>query len=121
VTACAEALLDLSETPISIEPYALFTRISVGVSRYPEDSTDAVELLKHSYTALRRSRRENHSTIHHYASNLDIDYYRRYRLEQDLHYAIERDQLFLEYQPKVDSWTGKIVGLEALIRWQHPE
>ncbi|WP_312452401.1 EAL domain-containing protein [Exiguobacterium sp.] len=121
VTACAEALLDLSETPISIEPYALFARISVGVSRYPEDSTDAVELLKHSYTALRRSRRENHSTIHHYASNLDIDYYRRYRLEQDLHYAIERDQLFLEYQPKVDSWTGKIVGLEALIRWQHPE
>ena len=121
VTTCAQSLLALSETPISIEPYALFARVSVGVSRYPEDSTDTVELLKHSYTALRRSRRENHSAMHHYASNLDIDYYRRYRLEQDLHYAIERDELFLEYQPKVDSWTGKIVGMEALIRWQHPE
>ncbi|WP_214847100.1 GGDEF domain-containing phosphodiesterase [Exiguobacterium sp. s193] len=121
VTSCAEQLLSLSEQPILIEPYALFARISVGVSRFPDDSQDAVELIKHSYTALRRSRRENHSTFHHYASNLDIDYYRRYRLEQDLHYAIERDQLFLEYQPKVDSWTGKIIGLEALIRWQHPE
>jgi hypothetical protein len=81
VTTWVQSLLDFSETPISIEPYALFARISVAVSRYPEDSTDAVELLKHSYTALRRSRRENHSTIHHYASNLDIDYYGRYRLE----------------------------------------
>lgn len=121
VTSCAEKLLDLSARPILIEPYALFARISAGVSRFPEDSRDAVELLKHSYTALRRSRREDHNAVHHYASSLDIDYYRRYRLEQDLHYAIERDQLFLEYQPKVDSWTGKIIGLEALIRWQHPE
>lgn len=121
VTPCAERLLTISTQPISIEPYALFARVSIGISRYPQDSTDAVELLKHSYTALRRSRRDDHSAFHHYASNLDIDYYRRYRLEQDLHYAIERDQLFLEYQPKVDSWTGKIVGMEALIRWQHPE
>ncbi|MGX8176464.1 sensor domain-containing protein [Exiguobacterium artemiae] len=120
-TSCAEVLLSLSAEPILIEPYALFARVSIGISRFPDDSDDPVELMKHSYTALRRSRRENHSTVHHYASNLDIDYYRRYRLEQDLHYAIERDELFLEYQPKVDSWTGKIIGLEALIRWQHPE
>ncbi|WP_214804293.1 MULTISPECIES: GGDEF domain-containing phosphodiesterase [unclassified Exiguobacterium] len=121
ITSCAEKLLALSANPILIEPYELFARISAGVSRFPGDSQDAIELLKHSYTALRRSRREDHSTFHHYASNLDIDYYRRYRLEQDLHYAIERNELFLEYQPKVDSWTGKIIGLEALIRWQHPE
>ncbi|WP_026830141.1 sensor domain-containing protein [Exiguobacterium antarcticum] len=121
ITSCAETLLQLSTKPILIEQYALFARVSIGISRFPDDSNNSVELIKHSYTALRRSRRENHSTVHHYASNLDIDYYRRYRLEQDLHYAIERDQLFLEYQPKVDSWTGKIIGLEALIRWQHPE
>ncbi|MCT4779299.1 MULTISPECIES: GGDEF domain-containing phosphodiesterase [Exiguobacterium] len=121
VTSCAEALLTLSAAPILIEPYALFARVSIGISRFPDDSHDPIELMKHSYTALRRSRREDHSAVHHYASNLDIDYYRRYRLEQDLHYAIERNQLFLEYQPKVDSWTGKIIGLEALIRWQHPE
>ncbi|WP_404274779.1 EAL domain-containing protein [Exiguobacterium undae] len=121
VTSCADMLLGLSAEPILIEPYALFARVSIGVSRFPDDSDDPIELMKHSYTALRRSRRENHSALHHYASNLDIDYYRRYRLEQDLHYAIEREELFLEYQPKVDSWTGKIIGLEALIRWQHPE
>ena len=120
-TSCAERLLELATQPILIEPYALFARVSIGISRFPDDSCDPIELMKHSYTALRRSRREDHSALHHYASNLDIDYYRRYRLEQDLHYAIERDELFLEYQPKVDSWTGKIIGLEALIRWQHPE
>ena len=121
VTSCAKQLLELAARPILIEPYALFARVSIGISRFPDDSRDPIELMKHSYTALRRSRREDHSAIHHYASNLDIDYYRRYRLEQDLHYAIERDELFLEYQPKVDSWTGKIMGMEALIRWQHPE
>lgn len=121
ITSYAETLLSLSVEPILIDPYALFTRVSIGISRFPDDSNDPIELMKHSYTALRRSRRENQSAVHHYASNLDIDYYRRYRLEQDLHYAIERKQLFLEYQPKVDSWTGKIIGLEALIRWQHPE
>jgi len=118
---CAELLVSLGEKPIPIDSYSLFARVSVGVSTHPENGSEPALLMKHAYTALRRSKREDKSSYHLYASNLDIDLYRRYRLEQDLHYAIERDQLFLEYQPKVDGFTGTIIGAEALIRWQHPE
>ncbi|WP_114570077.1 sensor domain-containing protein [Exiguobacterium flavidum] len=118
---CAELLVSLGEQPIPIDSYSLFARVSVGVSSHPENGSEPALLMKHAYTALRRSKREDKSSYHLYASNLDIDLYRRYQLEQDLHYAIEREQLFLEFQPKVDGFTGTIIGSEALIRWQHPE
>ncbi len=77
--------------------------------------------MKQTYTALRRAKSRTKSNYQFYSTTLDIDMYRRYELERDLRYAIQNEQLVLEYQPKVDGWNGNIQGAEALIRWNHPE
>ncbi|TCI57474.1 phosphodiesterase [Exiguobacterium sp. SH1S21] len=120
ITSC-QSLLQLGDKQIQVGPYEWRPPVSIGVSRYPHDSTVAEELLQYANTALGRTNLPGMDRFVFYASSFNIDSYRRHQLGNDLSRAIDENELFLEFQPKVDAWSGRIVGAEALVRWQHPE
>ena len=116
-----QSLIRRSERYITVGPYEWSPTVSVGVSRYPHDADQPNTLLQYAHTALGRTRLHGSDPIVFYASTFDIDSFRKHQLGNDLRHAIEEGELFLEFQPKVDIWSGRLVGAEALVRWQHPE
>ncbi|HUQ75847.1 MAG TPA: EAL domain-containing protein [Burkholderiales bacterium] len=94
---------------------------SVGVSTYPDDARDAQELLKFADIAMYGAKEQGRNTFQFYAARHNIHTVERLTLESGLRRALERGQLVLYYQPLVEVRRRRIVGVEALVRWQHPE
>ncbi|MCY1689802.1 bifunctional diguanylate cyclase/phosphodiesterase [Exiguobacterium sp. SL14] len=113
-----QTFLRSSKEKIAVDSYEWYPSMTIGVSRYPEDASQPDELIKATNIALGRAKTNSYSV---YSSTYNIETYRRHQLQNSLRTAIRRDELFLEYQPKVNAWSGIIVGAEALVRWQHPE
>ncbi len=107
--------------PFAVGDSELFLSASIGIAVYPDDGEDVAALLQNCDAALYQARECGGDTYRHYARTL-TDYARqRVTLTSELHHAIERDELTLFYQPQVETDTRRIAGLEALIRWHHPE
>jgi diguanylate cyclase (GGDEF)-like protein/PAS domain S-box-containing protein len=114
----ADVQMMLAE-PFFIEERQLFVNASIGASSYPHDGTTAEELLTRADAAMYRAKYQGRGRIGFIdVANEDAASY-RLRLEQDLHYAIPRDELRLVFQPIVHGATGRVVGAEALVRWMH--
>lgn len=114
-------LLELTTQRFSIEGYELVPALAIGISHYDEAKTTPSELLHAANTALIRAKLKQRPAYEFYTSQLDLEIYRRHQLEQGLQYAVDHEELFLEFQPKVDIWSGQLLAFEALIRWEHPE
>ncbi|MBE9079377.1 EAL domain-containing protein [Romeria aff. gracilis LEGE 07310] len=99
-------------------PVRLSTRI--GVARYPVDSSLGEDLISQAATALQQTTEERYSSYRFYDSEVNAQLQTRLRLETDLGMALERQELLLYYQPRIQLETGQLVGAEALLRWQHP-
>src|SRR5690242_2763757 len=106
--------------PISIEGRELRSGASIGIAVYGPDSPDAETLLSHADVALYRAKSEGRGTYRFFTDEMDAEVRLRVTLEAELRSALASGQLFLVYQPQVDIETGRIVGVEALIRWRHP-
>lgn len=94
---------------------------SMGVALFPQDGEDAATLLKHADTAMYHAKRSGRDNCQFYSATLTQAAVRRLELESDLRLALEKQAFFLEYQPQLDLRTGRLQGVEALIRWRHPE
>lgn len=112
LTACAE--------PFHIEGRELHVSASLGIAVYPEDGADPEALLKNADAAMYRAKEKGRATYQFYSAQMQEQGAERFLMETELRHALEREQLFLLYQPKLDLATGRIVGVEALMRWQHP-
>ncbi|MFA7412011.1 MAG: GGDEF domain-containing phosphodiesterase, partial [Tissierellaceae bacterium] len=101
--------------------YELDINVNIGIAIYPNDGEEIQELRNHAKIALIRAKKEGKNTYKFYSSDLDIQNYKEFVLRSDLHNALEEGQLKVYYQPIVNIKTNKILGTEALVRWEHPE
>lgn len=121
ITAVADKLLGALATPFHISEHELFVSGSLGISLYPRDGTDAQTLLKNADTAMYRAKDEGRNNHQFYAAEMNARTLEHLSMENSLRRAMERNEFLLHYQPQVNLATGQTVGMEALVRWQHPE
>ncbi len=117
----AKRLLACFDKPFDIDQQPLHLTVSLGISLYPDDGNDARALLTHADTALTLAKDSGRNTYAFYTQALTLHARERIALESSLHQAISGRQLRVYYQPQVELGSGNIIGLEALVRWQHPE
>ena len=113
-------LREISE-PYDLSGYEVFMTASAGIALYPDDGTDVDDLLKNADTALGHAKNEGKNNYQFYSRSMNSSVLELLTLENDLHRALTRNELVLYYQPKVDAATSMVKGMEALIRWEHPE
>ncbi|MBI3777277.1 MAG: EAL domain-containing protein [Gammaproteobacteria bacterium] len=121
VTFIAKKIIGQFASPFSIGGHELFISVSIGITLYPLDEGDATGLLRDADIAMYRAKELGRNRFQFYTSELNIRSIRRLELEMGLRQAIEREEFALYYQPLVDMKTGRIRGMEALLRWQHPK
>ena len=106
---------------IDLQGHEIHLSCSVGISLFPDDGDSADTLLKNASTALYHAKLQGQNNYQFYNEKLNRDSLENLKLENDLRHAIERNELDLHYQPKVDLASGKVNSVEALVRWRHPE
>jgi diguanylate cyclase (GGDEF)-like protein/PAS domain S-box-containing protein len=116
----AEKILSALAAPHLIDKHELFVTISMGISLFPGDGNTADVLLKHADTAMYEAKHGGRNNYRFFTSAMNAQAVERLLIESALRKAIDRNELLLHFQPKVHLDTGRIVGVEALLRWMHP-
>lgn len=114
------SVLEACRKPVMIGGRAIFVTLSVGIACYPEAGGDALTLINNADAAMYVAKRSGRDTWHWYDSTVDSRPSDRIGLDNELRTALDRGDLYLVYQPQFDLGSGRIVGLEALSRWNHP-
>ena len=117
----AERMRALLSVPFRVAEQEVTVTSSIGISIFPGDGDDAATMLKHADAAMYQAKAEGRNNWRLYDRTLSSDAARRVALESDIRKGLERDEFHLFYQPQVLAEDGTIIGVEALIRWQHPE
>jgi diguanylate cyclase (GGDEF)-like protein/PAS domain S-box-containing protein len=117
----AQKVLEALVPPFEIANQRLYITASIGVSIFPNDGEDSSTLLRNADIAMYRAKELGKNTWQMYSADMSARAFERMTLENSLRHAIERDEFRLYYQPQVDVESGAIAGVEALLRWQHPE
>lgn len=121
VAATAKKILSFFEKPFSLMGRELFVTASVGISIYPVDDEIAENLLKYAEMAMYKAKGRGGNSYEFYKSEMNVVLLRKVAMENSLRGAIERQEMILQYQPKIDARTGHVIGSEALVRWLHPD
>jgi len=117
----ARRILACLAQPFRLDGQDIFITASVGIAMFPLDGESADQLLKNADTAMYHAKEAGRSQYQFYSQSMNASAGERLALENRLHKALERNEFLLHYQPLIALESGRIVGMEALIRWQHPE
>lgn len=121
ISAVADSVMESFDDPITIRDQEFYITASAGIAKYPDDGTVAEELIKNSDIAMYSSKDEGKNRYTFCSTVMKTDVLERVKLTNGLYRALERKELVLHYQPQINAETGEIIGLEALVRWNHPE
>jgi diguanylate cyclase (GGDEF)-like protein/PAS domain S-box-containing protein len=117
----AEHVLASLSAPFIVSGQTLRVTGSVGLAICPRDASDVESLIKYADTALYLAKEQGRNTFRFFSPELDARVRARMHLENDLHQAVEREEFVLHYQPQIELASGRIIGVEALLRWLHPQ
>ncbi len=117
----AKKVLSVCAQPMPLKDNELFLTTSIGISIFPNDGANHESLLKNGEAAMQRAKELGTNNYQHYTPNMNEKAFEQLTLEHNLRKALEKDQFVVFYQPQVDISNGGISGIEALIRWKHPE
>jgi diguanylate cyclase (GGDEF)-like protein/PAS domain S-box-containing protein len=121
VAVVARGMQAAMRHPFFLERRETFASVTAGLSRFPRDGGGAEELVANAESAVRHAKAEARGSFHFYSALENHQTARKLSVENGLRRAIERDELRLCFQPQIDTVRGDLVGVEALVRWQHPE
>lgn len=113
-------VMNLFKDPIDTSSGNLKLTASIGVTIYPNDGEDGETLLKNADIALRRAKESGQNSYYFYTQQMSVQLFERVLMERELHRAVEEKEFIVYYQPQIDLKSGKVIGAEALVRWQHP-
>ncbi len=115
-----QTIMDLFKKPIKIENNTLYVNMSIGISIYPNDAKEVNDLLKHADAAMYKAKESGRNTYCFYDEDMTKKAFDRIFLETSLREALVKDEIVVFYQPQVDASKNELVGMEALVRWNHP-
>jgi len=121
VTVVAQKVIDVLKPSFMFEGGELHVTTSIGIALYPDDGEDVSSLLKNADIALYRAKEQGRNNYQLYAPSMNAKAFERLAMEGNLRKALERQEFTVYYQPQLDLATGEIIGMEALIRWNHPD
>lgn len=117
----SDRLVEGTRPPFRIDDHEVFVTVSAGFAVYPEQASELPQLLRHADLALYAAKNQGRNTWRPFTPELQTVAEQRMRLESDLRRALERREFHLVYEPQVDLASGRLRGVEALLRWQHPQ
>lgn len=117
----AEKILATLAAPFDVDVNEIYVTASIGISMFPDDAGDLETLTRNADTAMYQAKGKGKNACEKFHPELDQRVQKRLSLETKLSKALERGELALYYQPQIRLSDGKLVGLKALLRWQHPE
>jgi len=114
-------IISLLSKPFIIESEEVFITASIGISVYPSDGADVNSLIKKADIAMNQAKKQGKNSYEYYSESMNTSTLERFTMENKLRKALERNEFMLFYQPQIDISTGRIIGVEALIRWLQPD
>lgn len=116
----ANRIIEELTTPFALVDYEVTSSTSIGITLFPDDGDTSQVLLKNADTAMYHAKAQGRNNFQFYTQSMNDQVFERLSVENELRHAIEHNEFVLYYQPRVNSKTGNVESLEALIRWQHP-
>ncbi|UPT76633.1 EAL domain-containing protein [Sulfurovum sp. XGS-02] len=120
VSKLGHAILNMFAEPIHVDEHLLYITCSIGISLYPQDADNEKDLLKYADTAMYRAKESGRNNFQFYRPEMTTHALEQMHLKTSLRQAIDNEEFIIHYQPQVDIATDTLVGIEALLRWQHP-
>lgn len=117
----AQRLLDVLQQPFQVNGHEFYISASIGISVFPSDTDNSDTLLRNADIALHQAKDAGRNNFCFFSAEMNVANIQRMEMEAELRHALDRNEFVLHYQPKIDTELSKIVGLEALIRWIHPQ
>jgi len=121
VSHIAGKLMNMLGRPQFVSSHEIFSSLSIGISMFPADGGDGETLLKNADMAMYQAKEQGRNNFQFFSGEMNSRMVNRLTMENDLRHAMDRDEFFLEYQPQFSMETGKMFGVEALLRWFQPE
>lgn len=116
-----EKILESLKPAFHFDGHELYITASIGISVFPNDAMDAASLLKNADTAMYRAKKQGRNLFQIFSKDMGAETVEQLSFENSLRRALEREEFVIHYQPQINLSTGQIVGMEALVRWHHPD